>query len=147
VNQLDSLHMRAKAHHVRLFNIDQARTAVHGSGVLGRINKKAAIGITFGLGSMWAFYALIAWQLGWIAWQSSGHVLLIRDPYPFGFCLFLSNLIQLWALPAIMVGQNVLAEAANQRAAADHETLDILHQINVTQLDILREVRGFVARR
>jgi len=90
---------------------------------------------------MWALYLLIAWMLGWIAWQQSGVGLIIRDPYPFGFVLFLSNLIQLWALPAILVGQNVLAAHADLRATADHETLELLHAINTTRLEILRKLQ------
>ena len=67
--------------------------------------------------------------------------LIIKDPYPLAFLLFLSNLIQLWALPAIMVGQNVLAAHADLRAAADHETLELLHAINTIQLEILQKLQ------
>jgi uncharacterized membrane protein len=114
---------------------------VFGSGLVARINKAVAVKITVAFGSMWALYILVAWMLGWIAWQQSGHGLILKDPFPFVFLLFLSNLVQLWALPALMVGQNVLAAHSDERAQADHETLQILHEINTRQLEILLELQ------
>lgn len=40
--------------------------------------------------------------------------LFAKDKYPFQFLLFLSNLVQLWALPVIMVGQNVISRNQDQ---------------------------------
>jgi len=38
------------------------------------------------------------------------------DPYPFDFLLFLSNLVQLFALPILAVGQQVLSRASDKQA-------------------------------
>lgn len=137
---IDNLLERAYQHEHQAVPPDTGHVAVHGTGFFGRINKAVALKITVYFGSMWAFYILMAWQLGWIVWQASGILPIIKDPYPFSFLLFLGNLIQLWALPAIMVGQNVLAEQQNARAEADHATLTILHEINRQQLSILTKV-------
>lgn len=48
--------------------------------------------------------------------------------------------LQLVLLSIIIVGQNVQAEATDQRAEADHETLDLLHKINVQQLELIQEL-------
>jgi len=138
---VEDLLEKARAHKHRLVLIAHADGKVYGQGTFARLNKAIAIKITAAFGSMWALYLLIAWMLGWIAWQQSGVGLIIKDPYPFGFVLFLSNLIQLWALPAILVGQNVLAAHADIRATADHETLELLHAINTTQLEILQKLQ------
>ncbi len=138
---VEDLLEKARAHEHRLTLIEHTDRTVYGQGAFARFNKALAIKITAAFGSMWALYLLIAWMLGWIAWQQSGVGLIIKDPYPFGFVLFLSNLIQLWALPAILVGQNVLAAHADIRATADHETLELLHAINTTQLEILQRLQ------
>ena len=52
--------------------------------------------------------------------------------------------LQLVLLSIIIVGQQVLAEATDQRAEADHETLELLRQINTTQLAILHELHTVV---
>jgi uncharacterized membrane protein len=119
---------------------------VHGTGLLARINKAVAVKITVWFGSMWALYFLVVWMLAWMGWQQSGVLRIIHDPYPFVFLLFLSNLVQLWALPALMVGQNVLAAHSDARAEADHETLCILHEINNRQLEILLRVEKLEAQ-
>ncbi len=137
----EALLAKARAHQHRLVLIEHTDGKVYGQGIVARINKAIAVKITVAFGSMWALYLLVAWMLGWIAWQQSGVGLIIKDPYPFGFVLFLSNLIQLWALPAILVGQNVLAAHADLRSTADHETLELLHAINTTQLEILQKLQ------
>jgi hypothetical protein len=45
---------------------------------------------------------------------------------------------QLILLPVIIVGQNVIQAHNNERAEADHQILAHLHQINLTQLEILK---------
>jgi hypothetical protein len=39
------------------------------------------------------------------------------------------------------VGQNVVAQTGEARAEADHETLQLLHEISTRQLEILQEQR------
>src|SRR5579875_3085020 len=71
--------------------------------------------ITKGFGSMWAFYALVVWMFAWMLLASMGLSVFRFDRYPFTFLLFLSNLVQLWALPVLAVGQQVLSRASDKR--------------------------------
>ena len=80
-------------------------------------NEHLAIRITRMFGTMWMFYLLVAWMLVWICLASIGFWKFKDDPYPFTFLLFLSNLIQLWALPVLAVGQQVLSRAADKQAS------------------------------
>jgi len=78
------------------------------------LNGKIAATITRAVGSMWAFYVAAVFQFGWMALALAG---VIRfDPYPFAFLLFISSLLQLIFMFVIMVGQDVLGRAGDQRA-------------------------------
>lgn len=74
-------------------------------------------------GSMNCFYLLVVWQLGWMAAATLGAPIIKNDPYPFVFCLFLSNLIQLWALPILGTATNRADVKRAAKAQADHEAL------------------------
>jgi len=80
-----------------------------------------AVGITKGFGSMWAFYLLVAWMLIWMALANAGFWLFKLDKYPYTFLLFLSNLVQLWALPVLAVGQQVLSRASDKQALQTYQ--------------------------
>ena len=71
-------------------------------------NTRLAVLITKAFGSIWAFYVLIAWMLLWMGLATAGVWLFKVDHYPFPFLLFLSNLVQLWALPVLAFGQVIL---------------------------------------
>lgn len=80
------------------------------------LNDKIAVVITKNFGSMPALYILILWMFGWMALATLGIGWFAKDSWPFPFLLFCSNLIQLWALPAIMVGQQVISRKAEIQA-------------------------------
>src|SRR5258708_8566406 len=71
-------------------------------------NGRLAVFITNKFGSMGAFYVLVVWMFGWMLFATVGFSYFSRDPYPFTFLLFLSNLLQLFALSLLAVGQQVL---------------------------------------
>jgi uncharacterized membrane protein len=77
-------------------------------------NGRLAAWITNKVGTMTAFYLATVFQLGWIALAQTG--VIGFDPYPFSFLLFLSSLTQLLLMFVIMVGQQVIGQAADQRA-------------------------------
>jgi uncharacterized membrane protein len=79
-------------------------------------NGRLAVFITNAFGSMGMFYALVIWMFGWMALATLGIGWFKNDPYPFVFLLFLSNLVQLFALPILAVGQQVLGRAADKQA-------------------------------
>lgn len=72
--------------------------------------------ITKSFGSMWAFYVLVVWMFAWMFLATIGFWIFQYDKYPFTFLLFLSNLVQLWALPVLAVGQQVLSRASDKQA-------------------------------
>ena len=81
---------------------------------------KLAIWITDHVGSMGFFVIIFIWTTGWLGWNIFGPKSLRFDPYPaFVLWLFMSNMIQLFLMPLIMIGQNVQAKASDLRAEAD----------------------------
>lgn len=82
----------------------------HVIGVNGRI----AARLMQLLGSMWTFYASALTQVAWIVLAEAG--VQRFDPYPFAFMTFLSTLAQLIFMVVIMVGQDVLGQAADRRS-------------------------------
>lgn len=93
-------------------------------------NTRLAVGITRAFGSIFAFYALIAWMLIWMALASAGIWLFAADHYTFSFLLFLSNLVQLWALPVLAVGQRVLGKHQELQSEEQYKaTMNSYHDI------------------
>jgi len=108
---------------------------IHKEQNVSSFNQKLAVTFTKYFGSVQAFYILVVWMFIWIALATSGIWLFGKDPYPFQFLLFLSNLVQLWALPVIMVGQNTLSKHQEIQAEetykdAEKSVHDIEHMIN-----------------
>lgn len=93
-------------------------------------NQRIAVIITKAFGTMQAFYILVAWMFLWMILASIVFWLFANDKYPFPFLLFCSNLIQLWALPVLAVGQNVLSRKAELQAEEQfNTTVKIYHDI------------------
>lgn len=90
------------------------------------LNNELGDRISSVFGSMTTFWILVAWQLGWMLLATLGAPLLRSDPYPFTFCLFLSNLLQLWALPVLGNTQNRADVKRTAKADADHQALSYL---------------------
>lgn len=84
--------------------------------LLGRL----AIWITDHVGSMGFFLIIFIWTSTWLSWNILAPKQLRFDPYPaFVLWLFISNMIQLFLMPLIMLGQNVQAKHSDVRAEAD----------------------------
>ena len=79
-------------------------------------NGRLAVFITNKFGSMGAFYVLVLWMFGWMILATVGFGFFRHDQYPFTFLLFLSNLVQLFALPILAVGQQVLSRSSDKQA-------------------------------
>lgn len=80
------------------------------------LNGRLAVLITGAFGTMTAFYILVFWMFGWMLLAVAGFGYFRHDPYPFTFLLFLSNLVQLFSLPILAVGQQVLSRASDKQA-------------------------------
>jgi len=84
--------------------------------------EKFAVWITNHIGTMGFFLIVFFWTLAWIAWNIFSPKELKFDLYPaFTLWLFISNILQLFLLPLIMVGQNLQMRHAEFRAENDFE--------------------------
>jgi len=84
--------------------------------------EKFAVWITNHIGTMGFFLIVFFWTLAWIAWNIFSPKELKFDLYPaFTLWLFISNILQLFLLPLIMVGQNLQVRHAEFRAENDFE--------------------------
>jgi uncharacterized membrane protein len=85
-------------------------------------SERFAIWITTHVGTMGFFAIIFFWTLIWLTWNTLGPSAARFDPVPgFVLWLFISNMIQIFLMPLIMVGQNLDARHSEARAEADFE--------------------------
>jgi len=85
-------------------------------------SEKFAIWITNKVGTIGFFAIIFFWTIVWLGWNMFAPANLRFDPYPaFVFWLFISNMIQIFLMPLIMVGQNLQSKHAEIRAETDFE--------------------------
>ncbi|HEX9251884.1 MAG TPA: DUF1003 domain-containing protein [Ignavibacteriaceae bacterium] len=85
-------------------------------------SEKFAIWITDKVGTIGFFAIIFFWTLIWLSWNMFAPRELRFDPYPaFVLWLFISNMIQIFLMPLIMVGQNLQSKHAEIRAEIDFE--------------------------
>ncbi len=81
---------------------------------------RLAIWITEHVGSMGFFLIIFTWTVSWLGWNILAPKENRFDPFPgFVLWLFISNMIQLFLMPLIMLGQNIQAKHSDVRAEAD----------------------------
>jgi uncharacterized membrane protein len=84
--------------------------------------ERTALGITNRVGTMGFFLVIFSWTVLWLSWNTLAPESLRFDPFPaFVLWLFMSNMIQIFLMPLIMVGQNLQSRHAEARAEADFE--------------------------
>lgn len=84
--------------------------------------EKTAVWITEHVGTMGFFLIIFLWTLLWLGWNMFAPIAMRFDPYPaFVLWLFMSNMIQIFLMPLIMIGQNMQSKHAEARAQADFE--------------------------
>ena len=84
--------------------------------------EKFALWITEHIGTMGFFLLIFSWTLLWLLWNVFAPRALQFDPFPaFVLWLFISNMIQLFFLPLILIGQNLEGRHSEARAEADYE--------------------------
>ncbi len=84
--------------------------------------ERLALWITSHVGTMGFFLIIFAWTLLWLAWNTFGPKGSRFDPFPaFVFWLFISNMIQIFLMPLLMIGQNLQSRHAELRAESDYE--------------------------
>jgi len=88
---------------------------------LSRLDKMA-IWITDHVGTMGFFIIIFIWTALWLGWNTVAPPNSRFDPFPaFVLWLFMSNMIQIFLMPLIMIGQNLQSAHAEARAEADFE--------------------------
>ena len=84
--------------------------------------EKFAVLITDKIGSMGFFIIICVWTFVWLGWNTLGPKESRFDPFPaFVLWLFLSNMLQIFLMPLIMIGQNLQGRHAEKRAESDFE--------------------------
>ena len=84
--------------------------------------ERIAVKVTDYVGSMGFFLIIFAWTLLWLGWNTLAPQDLRFDPFPaFVLWLFISNMIQIFLMPLIMIGQNLQGRHAEKRAESDFE--------------------------
>lgn len=118
------------------------------------LNGRLAVFITNKFGSMGTFYFLVTWMFGWMILATLGFGIFRKDPYPFTFLLFLSNLVQLFALPILAVGQQVLSRASDKQAEQtfkDAETIlelqDEVHRLIEINNKLTEEIHEVIVKK
>jgi len=83
---------------------------------------RLALWITERVGTMQFFLLIFAWTVSWLFWNMFAPKALRFDPFPgFVLWLFISNMIQLFLMPLIMIGQNLQGRGAEDRAKNDYK--------------------------
>lgn len=83
---------------------------------------RIAIWSTDRVGTMGFFFVIVGWTALWLGWNMFMPKRLQFDPFPaFVLWLFISNMIQIFLMPLILVGQNLQGKHSEARAEADYE--------------------------
>ena len=83
---------------------------------------RLALWITLRVGSMGFFVIIFVWTVSWLSWNILAPRAVRFDPYPgFVLWLFISNMIQLFLMPLILIGQNLQSKESDQRAKNDYK--------------------------
>ena len=84
---------------------------------------KLALWITSHIGTMGFFFTIFLWTVCWLGWNILAPKAMQFDPYPaFVLWLFISNMIQIFLMPLLMIGQNIQGRHSEARAEADFAT-------------------------
>jgi hypothetical protein len=81
---------------------------------INQVNEMLAVWLTNAFGTMWICYAFMVYGLL--------PAFAVFHPHQETF-LYWSNWVQLWSLPLILVGTNILGREAEERSKVDHEKL------------------------
>ena len=84
--------------------------------------ERLAIWITDNVGTMGFFMVILVWTIIWLGWNMLAPKSAQFDPFPaFVLWLFISNMIQIFLMPLIMIGQNLQGRHSEIRAESDFE--------------------------
>lgn len=102
--------------------VHQIRNANHIYQSVLKQSEKFAIWSTERVGTINFFFLIFFWTACWLGWNMFAPAAYRFDPYPaFVLWLFISNMVQIFLMPLIMVGQNLQGKHAEIRAENDYE--------------------------
>ena len=85
-------------------------------------SQKLASWITGKVGTMIFFYIIFSWTAIWLLWNTLAPKNIQFDAAPnFLMWLFISNMVQIFLMPLIMIGQNIQGKHAEILADNDYE--------------------------
>ncbi|MEI8103442.1 MAG: DUF1003 domain-containing protein [Candidatus Moraniibacteriota bacterium] len=106
---------------------------------LNRVDR-FAVWITEKVGTIGFFLIIFVWTLSWLSWNVFAPDRFQFDPFPaFVLWLFISNMLQIFLMPLIMVGQNLQSKHAEVRAEMDFRVNQKAEQENEQILKMLGE--------
>ena len=115
---------------------------------------KIAVKLTDHVGSIGFFFIIFGWTVLWLGWNTLATEELRFDPFPaFVLWLFVSNMIQIFLMPLILIGQNLQSRHAEIRAESNFKVniraekeieVILLHleQQNELITEILKKIEG-----
>lgn len=108
-------------------------------------SQKIAVVITNKVGTMGFFLLVFLWTVSWLSWNTLAPVEWRFDPYPaFVFWLFISNMIQIFLMPLIMIGQNLQGKHAEIRAENDYK-INVKAEKEIAELkQELKEIKSLL---
>ena len=118
--------MDAREHMMAHEELKKLRKPIHNVNIKHKESlstlERFAVKVTDHVGTMGFFIIIFLWTLLWLGWNTIAPNDLRFDPYPaFVLWLFISNMIQIFLMPLIMIGQNLQGRHAEKRAEADFE--------------------------
>jgi uncharacterized membrane protein len=112
-----------------------------------------AVKVTDYVGSVGSFLIIFGWTAIWLGWNTLAPKEVRFDPFPaFVLWLFISNMVQIFLMPLIMIGQNLQGRHAEIRAESDFKVnvkaekeievilLHLVHQ-NELMMQILKHLK------
>ena len=93
-------------------------------------------------------------MFSWMILASLGFGYFRQDPYPFTFLLFLSNLVQLFVLPILAVGQQILGRTTDKQAQQTYRDAEMilkiqdeLHTLVKINNELTQEIYAILAKK
>ena len=99
---------------------DQFKKNIHTPKSRLKKSERIALWVTNKIGTLGFFSIIFFWTVLWLGWNILAPDKYQFDPYPaFVMWLFLSNLIQIFLMPLIMIGQSIGDKKASLQAEHD----------------------------
>lgn len=112
-----------------------------------KATERFAIWITSKIGTIGFFLLIVAWTVLWLGWNILAPKDLRFDPYPaFVLWLFISNMIQIFLMPLLLVGQNLQGKRSEIRAENDYNVNIKAESEIATLMREIRELKQMIAK-